>query len=336
MNIARARWAALPLALLAGAALCAAADPDVFAINKKLGRGVNIIGYDPIWRAPEKARFTLRHFQLIKAAGFSSVRINLAPFRAMDAQNHQLADSWLKVLDWAVKGALDNGLAVILDCHEYTSMGSDPESGHQSFLAFWRQIAPRFKDAPPEVVFELLNEPSGKLTPELWNTYQAEALAIVRQSNPTRAVIIGPANYNTIATLDPLNLPENDPNLILTVHYYLPMSFTHQGARWVREQADKSGVEWLGTADEKAAIANDFEKGQAWAKQHNRPVFLGEFGAYDKGPMASRVRYTDFVARTAEKFGWSWAYWQFDSDFIVYNINEDHWVEPIRDALLPR
>jgi endoglucanase len=48
------------------------------------------------------------------------------------------------------------------------------------------------------------------------------------------------------------------------------------------------------------------------------------------------VRYTDFVARAAEKFGWSWAYWQFDSDFIVYNINEDHWVEPIRDALLPR
>ena len=42
------------------------------------------------------------------------------------------------------------------------------------------------------------------------------------------------------------------------------------------------------------------------------------------------------AAWSAEKLGWSWAYWQFDSDFIVYNINEDHWVEPIRDALISR
>ena len=61
----------------------------------------------------------------------------------------------------------------------------------------------------------------------------------------------------------------------------------------------------------------------------------GEFGAYDKGPMDSRVRYTAAVARTAEKLGWSWAYWQFDSDFILYDIDNDHWVQPIRDALIP-
>jgi endoglucanase len=33
--------------------------------------------------------------------------------------------------------------------------------------------------------------------------------------------------------------------------------------------------------------------------------------------------------------GWSWAYWQFDSDFIVFDIKNDRWVEPIRDALVP-
>ena len=37
--------------------------------------------------------------------------------------------------------------------------------------------------------------------------------------------------------------------------------------------------------------------------------------AYEKAPMESRVRCTDSVARTAESMGWSWAYWQFDSDF---------------------
>jgi endoglucanase len=79
----------------------------------------------------------------------------------------------------------------------------------------------------------------------------------------------------------------------------------------------------------------DFEKAAAWAKENNRPIFVGEFGAYDKAPMESRVRYTDAVARLAESLGWSWAYWQFDSDFILYDINRDAWVEPIRDALVP-
>jgi endoglucanase len=50
--------------------------------------------------------------------------------------------------------------------------------------------------------------------------------------------------------------------------------------------------------------------------------------------MDSRARYTAFVARTAEKHGFSWAYWQFDSDFIVYNIDKESWVEPILDALM--
>ena len=31
----------------------------------------------------------------------------------------------------------------------------------------------------------------------------------------------------------------------------------------------------------------------------------------------SRVRWTSSVARSAEKLGWSWGYWQFDGDFIV-------------------
>ena len=47
------------------------------------------------------------------------------------------------------------------------------------------------------------------------------------------------------------------------------------------------------------------------------------------------MRWTSFVARQAEKLGWSWAYWQFDSDFIVYDVKKDAWVEPIRRALIP-
>jgi endoglucanase len=42
------------------------------------------------------------------------------------------------------------------------------------------------------------------------------------------------------------------------------------------------------------------------------------------------------VAREAEARGWSCAYWQYDSDFILYNISAGKWSEPLRDALIPR
>ena len=306
-----------------------------FEQNKRLGRGVNIIGYDPLWRSRAKARFQNEHFKLIREAGFSNVRINLHPFQyGRPDANHKIAATWFETLDWAVEQALANQLMVILDFHEFTEMGRDPDRHREEFLAMWGQIAEHYKDAPSEVLFEVLNEPNGKLTPEAWNRLFRDALAVIRRSNPTRTVIVGPGQWNNINALPKLELPEEDRNLIVTVHYYSPFEFTHQGAPWTG-QRDKLGVRWTGSQQERQAVERDFEKAQAWAKEHGRPVFLGEFGAYDKADMDSRVRYIGFVCRQAEKLGWSWAYWQFDSDFIVYDIPRKHWIEPIRDALIP-
>ena len=309
---------------------------DPFIQNQKLGRGVNIIGYDPLWKSRDEARFKVGYFRMLKEAGFSNVRINLYPFRRMDQSNDfALPVSWWETLDWAVTNALQSGLMVILDLHEFGAMGTDPETNKPKFLAFWRQVSERFRDAPDNVLFEILNEPSRKLTAEMWDQYFREALAIIRKTNPVRTVVIGPAGYNSIGQLSELKLPEEDRNIIVTVHYYSPMDFTHQGASWAG-RADKLGIEWKGTDAEKAAVEKDFAKAQTWAKEHNRPLFLGEFGVYDKAPMESRVRYLAFLVGTMDELGWSWAYWQFDSDFVLYDVKSDKWIEPVRDALTGR
>ena len=199
-------------------------------------------------------------------------------------------------------------------------------------MAFWTQIGEHFKSAPDKVIFEILNEPNGAVDTE-WNSLHSEALKIIRKTNPTRNVIIGPAFWNNVTWLDRLELSASDRHLIVTVHYYLPMRFTHQGARWSPENKEL-GVTW-GTPEERAALDQDFDRVQAWAKKNDRPILLGEFGAYDQGPIDSRVAYTSAVARAAEKRGWAWAYWQFDGDFIVYDIDADRWNAPIHDALIP-
>lgn len=332
--LATACLGALLLAQSVGRCAEAPAD-DAYAQNRILGRGINVLGYDPIWRDPAKARFKVEDFALIKAGGFDSIRVNLYPFAHMGgAPDYRLDESWWRTMDWIVGHALQAHLSVIADLHEYETMGKNPESNKARFLAFWAQVAPHFKDAPPTVAFEILNEPNTKLTPAVWNEYLAEALSVIRSSNPARAVIAGPAFYNSVKHLDELVLPEQDRHLIVTVHYYLPMAFTHQGASWTKTRYPV-GTHWEGTPEQRATVEADLSRVQAWSQAHSRPIFLGEFGAYDKGDMPSRARYTDCVARTAEKLGWSWAYWQFDGDFIAFNVAKNAWVPEIHAALVP-
>jgi endoglucanase len=301
----------------------------------KLGRGVNIIGYDKaFWQDYTKGRFKEPYFKMIKDAGFSTVRVNLNPFSQMD-EKYRINQHWLETLDWVVDKALKANLMIILDLHEYTTMADNPEAKKGMFLAFWKQIAPRYKDKPGNVVFEILNEPNQKLNVEMWNIFLADAVKIIRESNPNRTLIIGPANWNGIESLNTLVLPE-DQNIIVTVHFYHPMRFTHQGAYWAKEYKDLSGIQWTGTPEEKQEVESKLKVAADWSLKNKRPIFLGEFGAYDKGDMDSRARYTSFVARTAEKFGFCWAYWQFDSDFIVYDIDKEKWVEPILNALMDK
>jgi endoglucanase len=309
---------------------------DRFIQNQRLGRGVNILGYDPIWKSHSDARMKARHFRCIFEAGFNHVRINLHPFLFMgNAPRYEISPIWLETLDWTVAQSLENGLLAILDLHEFSAMAEDPIGLKLKLLAVWEQLSTRYQAANENVLFEILNEPNTKITPELWNDYLKEPLAIIRATNPTRTLVIGPAFWNGIDFLQELKLPEDDSNIIVTVHYYHPMEFTHQGAVWSSEHRDKSGICWLGLKEEMQCLQRDFKGVNDWAVEHNRPIYLGEFGAYDQADMQSRVRYTRAVSQEAERLGWSWGYWQFDSDFVVYDIDKDGWVEPIRDALLP-
>jgi endoglucanase len=327
------------LALLTLAAACAAAPerPASAAAAPQAAtfrRGVNVLGYDPFWDAGARGRFQPRHLTEIKRAGFDFVRVNLQAFRHMDAEN-RLEPQWLAKLDGVVRDAGRAGLGVILDEHDSDACSKDVPMCRHKLPAFWRQIAPRYRHAPRSVAFELLNEPHANLDAETWNAFIPELLAVVRATNPTRTVVIGPTSWNSLAQLPNLHLPENDRNILVTFHFYEPFRFTHQGASWTDLKALR-GVTW-GSAADYAALRGDFEKVAAWARVNRRPILLGEFGAYDGSgtPIEMRAAYTAAAAREAERQGFGWAYWQFDSDFIVWDMRRDGWVTQIRDALLP-
>jgi endoglucanase len=133
-----------------------------------------------------------------------------------------------------------------------------------------------------------------------------------------------------------LKLPA-DGNLLVTFHYYEPFHFTHQGATWVGEEIRKlHGVTW-GSDQDRAVLSADFDKVAAWSAANHRPILLGEFGAYDKSgtPLDLRAAYTAGVRSEAERHGFGWAYWQFEGDFVVWDMPHQRWIEPILKALIP-
>jgi endoglucanase len=301
-----------------------------------LQRGINL---GNMLEAPSEGEWGLtvqeEYFELIQEAGFDFVRLPIRwSSHADESAPYAIDPAFLARVDEVVNWALEQDLAVIIDFHHYEEMASDPRDQKDRFLQIWQQVAEHYKDLPSNVSFELLNEPNGELDAALWNQYAEEALGIIRQSNPTRDVIIGPVNLNAYDQLSTLELPEDD-HLIVTFHYYLPFEFTHQGAAWVQGSAPWLGQTWDATDSEKAEIASHFDSVAEWAHRRGVRVMLGEFGAYSQAEMDSRVRWTEFVRSEAEQQGFGWAYWEFASDFGVYDPETEAWREDLLKALIP-
>ena len=156
--------------------------------NQRLGRGVNVLGYDPLWRSKSKGRFRAEHFALIREAGFNHVRINLHPFRdAGSKESRKISDSYWQTLDWAVEQALANKLLVILDFHEFTEMARDPEAKKDRFLAMWKQIAEHCGTSRRTSFLRPSTNRTGNLRPNYGTSFSARRWASsVRRTPPGR------------------------------------------------------------------------------------------------------------------------------------------------------
>ncbi|MCC8981782.1 glycoside hydrolase family 5 protein [Bradyrhizobium acaciae] len=304
------------------------ASPAVAA----LGRGINILGYDGIWEGYRNAPFRHENLAAIRKAGFSHVRINFFGFRHMDSGN-VLDDAVLRRLDAVIEQVFASKLIPILDEHDTDLCQRDVPECTVKLKAFWRQIAARYAGKYPALLFEILNEPGGNMTSAEWNGLLADCLAIIRETNPKRNVVVAILNTEELP-IDQLALPAGDRNLIVTFHYYLPLQFTHQGAPWSATFSTIGPLSW-GSAEDEARAAADLDKVRSWSEKETRPIYLGEFGVYERAPAESRAKYLSFMTRSAEKFGWAWAYWQFDHDFAAFDGARQRWNMDILRAIIP-
>ena len=310
-----------------------------------IGRGVN---FGNMLEAPTEGAWGLTvtddFIDKAAAAGFTSVRL---PVRW---SNHAAADApftidpvFMARVEAIVDKLLAKNLVVVLNMHHYRQLDGDrPDAGESTvsdaavdvrFVMLWEQISARFHDRGARLVFELYNEPHGRLNGEPWNVLAARALRVVRRTNPDRIVVIGPTNWNSAGDLHLLKMPD-DANLIATIHDYSPFSFTHQGAEWVSPVLPV-GVTCC-SIGQQAEMTGPLDVAAAWSAAKHYPVFVGEFGAYSKADEASRIEFNRTLRQAMEARGMSWSYWEFAAGFGVYDPAQLTFRQGLLDSLLGR
>ena len=273
------------------------------------------------------------HFDIIKEAGFDTVRL---PIRfsdyAKDNEGYILEEDFMQKVDDHIDYALNTGLTVILDFHHFEEIMEDPYAYKDCFLIIWKQLSERYKDTSDKLYFELLNEPQKNLSVDIWNQLITEATIIIRETNPSRQIIVGPVEYNSMYRLNDLSLPDDD-NIIVTVHYYFPHEFTMQNNSYHPEYEHYKNMEWGSETEIKKAV-NDFKKIKKWSKKNKRGIFIGEFGANKAAPSESREKYISLIRSLAEENDFAWGYWEFASVFGIYDQKTNEWDEQIKNALI--
>ncbi|BED92267.1 MAG: glycosyltransferase [Candidatus Improbicoccus pseudotrichonymphae] len=273
------------------------------------------------------------YFDEVKKRGFDNVRI---PVRFSDYADDEgnIETYFLEEVKNYVDYALNLGLSVTLDLHHFLEIMQNPLEYEKKFYNIWENISKSFKDYPQELVFELLNEPSVNLDYSTWNRFISNSIGKIRESNRHRIIIVGPCNFYNIDYLIFLEIPKNDPYIMVAIHYYEPYIFAFQGNKWHPGYDKLSNINWNGSKKELEYLSSRFEKVALWAREKQVKVVLNEFGVTKEAPKECRELWIKSVVKEALKNNFGYCYWELGSGFGIYDTKNNEWNETILDFLI--
>ena len=308
--------------------------------TQNLRAGINLCCMPLTIKAdPNAYIFQEKYYKIVKEAGFDHIRLplGLSSLIVGSAPKYTLDEERLKFVDKAIKYALDAGLVIVIDNHH----GSQYQN-EELFVAVWKQIAERYKNYPKELFFELVNEPNGGSDEEC-NRVQIAAYREIRKTNPTRVVVLAPNQWNGSWKLWDCEVPKIkdkngnmvfDENIILSVHSYSPMNFTHQGITWGDTE---DNIHWSDSFE--SAFTSELEICADYEKRTGRTVWISEWGAsanaHDPNCAESCVSkyYKKFTAACA-KYDIAYAVWEFNGFFRIYDIDKEEFTFRYKNMIL--
>lgn len=217
------------------------------------------------------------------------------PFSAAELERLQTTVSDLRAL----------GAKVILDPHNYARYQNELIGSAAvpiaDFADFWSRLATVYQ-ADQDVSFGLMNEPHD-MPSEQWRDAANAAIVAIRKTGAKNLILV-PGNgwsgahswtqnwYGTPNAELMLTIEDSADNLAFEVHQYLDEDSSGRADVCVSEQIG----------------AERMQAFTAWAKQHKKRAFLGEFnGGANAKCEAATMHLLNFVESNPDVFlGWAW------------------------------
>jgi endoglucanase len=314
----------------------------------KVKRGTNISHWlsQSSRRGAERSTwFTREDVAYLAGLGFDHLRIPIDEEQMWDDSGQANAEAF-SLLNQALDWCAEHKLNAIVDLHILRSHHFDakerplwtrPEA-QERFFRCWRELSGALRSRPVDTVaYELMNEPVAD-DPDDWNRLVGKAVALIRAQEPDRVIVIGSNRWQSADTFDRLKVPENDPNLLLSFHFYEPFLLTHHGAGWTSIGGYKGPVTYPGlTVNEtnlagvtetlaqeirrrngtwdRARIAASIAKPLALARKTALPLYCGEWGCLPSAARESRLAWYRDMAGVLAENGIGWATWDYKGGF---------------------
>jgi aryl-phospho-beta-D-glucosidase BglC (GH1 family) len=265
---------------------------------------------------------------MMKQLGATVVRfaLNYRHFES-DAEPFKYLERGFARLDRAIQWCAKHGLYVILDLHAAQGW-QDPDwhSDHYGrlcllwrhrqfqdrFVGLWEEFARRYRDSPAVAGYNILNEPvtgapygffGFKYQPD-WkplNDLYIRTVAAIRRIDPEHIIFLEGDFFSTL--FSGLDAPFAT-NLVYSSHSYIKPCFD-SGAypgRFVTGSWDANRMK------------HDFmeQEGTQFARKHNVPLWVGEFGGAFDGPaeeLPMRLQAVDDQIAAFEDVGSHWTIW---------------------------
>lgn len=270
---------------------------------------------------------TKRLIDTIAEAGFDVLRVPTTWDRHfIDEPGYPIDPKWMARVREIVCYGLQNNMRVILNMHHegwHFPSAENKQVAQEKLTALWTQIAEAFKDIGNDLIFEGMNEPRMNGTPLEWQGGTPEAREIIADwqlafvkavratggNNATRRLMIaGNAAATEDAVLDSIKLPENDKNIIISAHAYLPYPFALAPGGTEAFSSDNP--------DDRRDIDNMLARLEAHFLSRGIPVVIGEFGSQNRnGNITARADNARYYVTEARAHGVPCVWW--DNGYVV-------------------
>ena len=293
-------------------------------------------------------------FARLDSLGFDFVRLPIDEVQFWDEEGNKLPEAWelmTNAINWAEKHHLRTIVDLhIIRSHYFNAVNEGggnantlftSEKAQQDLINMWYQLSDVLKGySVDSVAYEFMNEPVAE-DHEQWNQLIAKVHKALREREPQRTLVIGSNMWQSYGTIKYLKVPENDKNIILSVHYYNPMILTHYGAWWTpigkytgkvnypgvlvsKEDYDAATDSVKAVIDENKftteewnidRIRADFKDAIEAAKKYNLQLFCGEWGVYEPVDRELAYKWTKDMLTVFDEFNIAWTTWCYDADF---------------------